>query len=169
MACDDDYVVDAGGNRILIGLTADETREFERLDDLISELGPAATDDIQSLNERRWLILYDKHQSSVKIFISIQNAMAFRKSRTAQASWKWLRVWPNVWQRVLFRENHFDSLDFGHHMQEFADCQSEASYVAAPKAKRLAARESLDVSEQFIPLHRRQFMKGRLHLCRHLI
>jgi len=86
MACDDDYVVDAGGNRILIGLTADETREFERLDDLISELGPAATDDIQSLNERRWLILYDKHQSSVKIFISIQNAMAFRKSRTAQAS-----------------------------------------------------------------------------------
>jgi len=85
MACDDDYVVDAGGNRILIGLTADETREFERLDDLISELGPAGTDDIQSLNERRWLILYDKHQSSVKIFISIQNAMAFRKSRTAQA------------------------------------------------------------------------------------
>jgi len=86
MACDDVYVVDAGGNRILIGLTADETREFERLDDLISELGPAGTDDIQSLNERRWLILYDKHQSSVKIFISIQNAMAFRKSRTAQAS-----------------------------------------------------------------------------------
>jgi len=86
MAYDDDYVVDAGGNRILIGLTADETREFERLDKLISELGSATTDDIHSLNERRWLVLYDKHEASVKIFISIQNAMALRKSRTARGS-----------------------------------------------------------------------------------
>ncbi|HVI78945.1 MAG TPA: hypothetical protein VM715_12450 [Candidatus Acidoferrum sp.] len=86
MACDDDYWVDAGGNRILIGLTADETREFERLDDLISKLGSAAADDIHSLNERRWLVLYDKHEASVKTFISIQNAMALRKSRTARAS-----------------------------------------------------------------------------------
>ena len=86
MAYDDDYVVDAGGNRILIGLTADETREFERLDKLISELGSATTDDIHSLNERRWLVLYDKHEASVKLFISIQNAMALRKSRTARGS-----------------------------------------------------------------------------------
>jgi hypothetical protein len=36
MACDDDYILDGDGNRILIGLTLDETREFERLDELIS-------------------------------------------------------------------------------------------------------------------------------------
>jgi hypothetical protein len=39
MALDDDnYVLDADGNRVLIGLTLDETREYERLDALISAL-----------------------------------------------------------------------------------------------------------------------------------
>jgi hypothetical protein len=48
MACDDDsYVLDADGNRILIGLTLDETREFERLDELISNLISAPADDSQ--------------------------------------------------------------------------------------------------------------------------
>ena len=36
MAFDDDnYVLDADGNAVLVGLTLDETREFECLDELI--------------------------------------------------------------------------------------------------------------------------------------
>jgi hypothetical protein len=85
MACDDDnYFLDAEGNRILIGLTLEETREFERLDELISNLSSAPTDDSRSLNERRWLVLYDKHEAAVRIYLSTQNAKALRASRTAR-------------------------------------------------------------------------------------
>ena len=85
MACDDDnYVLDAEGNRILIGLTLEETREFERLDELISNLSSAPTDDSRSQNERRWLVLYDKHEAAVRIYLSTQNAKALRASRTAR-------------------------------------------------------------------------------------
>jgi hypothetical protein len=83
MACDDDsYVLDADGNRILIGLTLDETREFERLDELISNLISAPTDDSRSQKERRWLVLYDKHDAAVRTYLSIENAKALRASRT---------------------------------------------------------------------------------------
>ena len=83
MACDDDYILDGDGNRILIGLTLDETREFERLDELMSNVSFAPTDDSRSLNERRWLVLYDKHEAAVRIYLSTQNAKALRASRTA--------------------------------------------------------------------------------------
>ena len=84
MACDDDnYALDADGNRILIGLTLDETREFECLDELISNLSSAPTDDSRSQNERRWLVLYDKHEAAVRIYLSIENAKALRASRTS--------------------------------------------------------------------------------------
>ena len=83
MAYDDDnYVLDADGNRILIGLTLDETREFECLDELISSLSSSPTNDSRSLNERRWLVLYDKHEAAVRIYLSTQNAKALRASRT---------------------------------------------------------------------------------------
>jgi hypothetical protein len=83
MACGDDgYVLDADGNRILIGLTLDETREFECLDELISSRSSAPTNDSRSLNERRWLVLYDKHEAGVRIYLSTQNAKALRASRT---------------------------------------------------------------------------------------
>ena len=36
MSDDDNYVFDADGNRIFVGLTLDEKREFECLDELIS-------------------------------------------------------------------------------------------------------------------------------------
>ena len=82
MACDDDsYVLDADGNRI--GLTLDETREFERLDELISNLISAPADDSRSQKERRWLVLYDKHEAAVRIYLSIENAKALRASRTS--------------------------------------------------------------------------------------
>ena len=85
MACDDDsYVLDADGNSVLVGLTLDETREFERLDELISNLSSAPTDDSRSQNERRWLVLYDKHEAAVRIYLSTQNAKALRASRTAR-------------------------------------------------------------------------------------
>ncbi len=83
MACDDDYILDGDGNRILIGLTLDETREFERLDELMSNVSFVPTDDSRSLNERRWLVLYDKHEAAVRIYLSIENAKALRASRTA--------------------------------------------------------------------------------------
>jgi hypothetical protein len=84
-ACDDDnYILDPEGNRILIGLTAQETREFERLDDLMSYANFVPTDDSQSLNERRWLVLYDKHQAAVRNYISTQNVKALRDLRESK-------------------------------------------------------------------------------------
>jgi hypothetical protein len=82
MAYDDDnYVLDGDGNRILIGLTLDETLEFERLDELMSNLSFVPTDDSHSLNERRWLVLYDKHEAAVRLYLSNQNAEALRALR----------------------------------------------------------------------------------------
>jgi hypothetical protein len=82
MACDDNYILDGDGNRILIGLTTGETREFERLDELISDLTSARTDDGRSISERRWLVLYDKHESAVRAYLSIENAKMLKASRT---------------------------------------------------------------------------------------
>jgi len=79
---DDGYVLDADGNRILIGLTLGETREFECLDELISDLSSAPTDDSRSINERRWLVLYDKHEAAVRAYLSIENAKMLKASRT---------------------------------------------------------------------------------------
>ena len=42
---DDNYILDGEGNRILIGLTVDETREFEHLDELMSYANFVPTDD----------------------------------------------------------------------------------------------------------------------------
>ena len=84
MSYDDNYVLDADGKRILIGLTLDETREFERLDELILDSGSEPTEERNSRNERRWLVLYDKHDAAVRGHISMQNAKALRGLR-----WKW--------------------------------------------------------------------------------
>ena len=60
MADDDDrYEIDAHGNRVLIGLTAEETEEYLRLDAIISESGPlqpVTTDEWYRPQERRWLL-----------------------------------------------------------------------------------------------------------------
>jgi len=83
MACgDDSYVLDSDGNRVLIGLTLDETREFEGLDELMSNVSFVPTDDSRSLNERRWLVLYDKHEAAVQAYLSIENAKVLKASRT---------------------------------------------------------------------------------------
>ena len=81
---DDGYVLDAVGNRILIGLTLVETREFERLDELILTVSTATTDANRSRNERRWLMLYDRHEAAVRIYLSTQNVRALNALRTEQ-------------------------------------------------------------------------------------
>ena len=83
---DDGYILDADANRILIGLTLDETREFERLDELILSFSSAATDASRSQNERRWLVLYDRHEAAVRIYLTTENAKALKASRTGRAS-----------------------------------------------------------------------------------
>jgi hypothetical protein len=82
MASDDNYILDNKGSRVLIGLTLDETREFECLDELISTIGTAPTDDSLSINERRWLVLYDKHEAAVREYLSIENARILKATRT---------------------------------------------------------------------------------------
>ncbi len=84
MACDDNYILDANGKRILIGLTIDETREFERLDESMRDSGSEPTDERNSRNERRWLVLYDKHDAAVRLYLSTENAKALRALR-----WEW--------------------------------------------------------------------------------
>jgi hypothetical protein len=83
---DEGYVLDADGNRILIGLTLVETREFERLDELILSLSSATTEANRSRNERRWLMLYDRHEAAVRIYLSTENAKALSVLRTERAS-----------------------------------------------------------------------------------
>ena len=75
MAFDDDnYVLDADGNLVLFGLTLEETREFECLDELISTLKatpPASTGG--SPNEWRWLVLYEKHEAATRPFLKTKH------------------------------------------------------------------------------------------------
>ena|SRR5882757_5330786 len=63
------YFVDDNGNRVLIGLTIEETVEFEALDNgpALDKPGDRAACDESgvptSARERRWLELYSKHDS----------------------------------------------------------------------------------------------------------
>ena len=63
------YFVNAVGQRVLIGLTIEETQEFEVLDrvqseqDSVSVVGEAAPASIGE-GEQRWLALYQKHESA---------------------------------------------------------------------------------------------------------
>jgi hypothetical protein len=68
---DDSYEIDARGNRVLIGLTAAETAEFRLLDDAISSYPPlndAPRDSWTRPADRRWLELYEKHETARRPF-----------------------------------------------------------------------------------------------------
>ena len=60
------YFVDAVGQRVLIGLTIEETREFEVLDraqpeqPCVSLMKAAVV--CSGPGEQRWLVLYEKHE-----------------------------------------------------------------------------------------------------------
>ncbi|MDB5514670.1 MAG: hypothetical protein JWQ17_1428 [Tardiphaga sp.] len=73
MADDEDsYEIDARGQRVLIGLSAEETEEFIRLDAAISEAGPLlqiTMDEWHNPQEHRWLELYEKHETARRPFM----------------------------------------------------------------------------------------------------
>lgn len=77
------YFVDAGGRRVLIGLTFEETFEFERLDSQpVTGLadGHAVRDGgvlWPATGERRWQELYAKHEGAWKAWMA--------QNRNAQA------------------------------------------------------------------------------------
>ncbi len=74
------YFVDAQGHRVLIGLSLDETAEFETLDLPSIEIGgPSMTVGAGAVGERevRWLELYDKHDVAWRSWIA--------RSRTEEA------------------------------------------------------------------------------------
>ena len=71
------YFVDAAGRRVLIGLTVEETQEFEGLDrgQVDSKTGPVAEAALISAEdgERRWLALYEKHESAWRSWMAPVN------------------------------------------------------------------------------------------------
>ena len=53
----DNYELDPNGNRVLIGLSVEETGEFFRLEETISAAGPLPNilrDELHCPDERRW-------------------------------------------------------------------------------------------------------------------
>ncbi|QOZ47351.1 hypothetical protein XH89_30590 [Bradyrhizobium sp. CCBAU 53340] len=68
------YFVDAVGRRVLIGLTPEETFEFERLDREPNESRTEAIwierDSQPAPGERRWLELYAKHEDAWKVWMA---------------------------------------------------------------------------------------------------
>jgi hypothetical protein len=63
------YYVDERGRRVLIGLSAEETVEFEKLDELppLIDAGHVAWSDkgaMTSIHEKRWFELYIKHDAA---------------------------------------------------------------------------------------------------------
>lgn len=69
---DEKFVLDADGNRVLIGLTMEETLEFDRLERHINETGPflhISRDEWHCSEEKRWLELWDQHQAAMVEFL----------------------------------------------------------------------------------------------------
>lgn len=70
------YFVDARGDRVLIGLSLEETTEFETLDGGVDlgEIGPTiaatAAHTCAAARDTRWLELYSKHDQAWKAWIA---------------------------------------------------------------------------------------------------
>ncbi|MGY4478071.1 hypothetical protein [Bradyrhizobium sp. USDA 3364] len=61
------YVVDVSGRRVLVGLTPEETSEFEGLDSslpVLADPGDQEAGLMPPAGEGRWLELYDKHDKA---------------------------------------------------------------------------------------------------------
>jgi putative sterol carrier protein len=70
---DDRYEIDSAGNRVLIGLSAEETLEFILLDEAISDSRPlpgVSHDECMRMEDRRWLELYEKHEAARRPFMT---------------------------------------------------------------------------------------------------
>ena len=69
---DDSYELDPLGNRVLIGLSLQETAEFIELEEFISNNGPLpqiSNDEWYRAEDRRWLELYEKHETARRPFL----------------------------------------------------------------------------------------------------
>jgi hypothetical protein len=80
------YFVDHNGRRVLIGLTIEETFEFETLDSLtpLDESGDHVAWDEDgiptSAREKRWLELYSKHDTAWKQWMVETHTERWRSS-----------------------------------------------------------------------------------------
>jgi hypothetical protein len=66
------YALDADGNRILMGLTVEETRELLELTDLLAILNPdepLSSIDWAAPKQKRWLVLMQKHTAELEKFL----------------------------------------------------------------------------------------------------
>ncbi|MBR0737634.1 hypothetical protein JQ581_11920 [Bradyrhizobium liaoningense] len=73
------YFVDAQGHRVLIGLSLQETAEFETLDPSSKEMvqigaGIRENEGIAGPDEIRWLELYSKHEGAWRAWIAQSQA-----------------------------------------------------------------------------------------------
>ena len=69
------YFVDAQGHRVLIGLSLEETTEFEALDlapkdavQIVAETGVGTR--VAAVDDVRWLELYSKHEGAWRAWIA---------------------------------------------------------------------------------------------------
>jgi hypothetical protein len=79
------YFVDEKGRRVLIGLTIEETFEFETLDNLSARDGGnhVAWDEHgvpTTVREKRWLQLYTKHDASWRLWLAEAHASGLQIS-----------------------------------------------------------------------------------------
>ncbi|WP_331172945.1 hypothetical protein [Rhodopseudomonas sp.] len=73
---DDRYQLDAQGHRVLIGLSFEETEEFFRLEEAIANSCPRSQlggSDWSLPEDRRWLELFEKHESARRPFLNVDN------------------------------------------------------------------------------------------------
>jgi hypothetical protein len=67
----DDYEIDGDGNRVLIGLSPAETKEFLKLEETIQRwLAPVSSKEWKTPDELRWLTLYHKHEARKLLFLA---------------------------------------------------------------------------------------------------
>ena len=62
MIDDSEYEIDSAGNRVLIGLSLEETTEYLRLGEIVT------TQTSDEDNALRWLELYEKHFAALRPF-----------------------------------------------------------------------------------------------------
>jgi hypothetical protein len=68
---ENNYTLDTDENRVLIGLTVEETREFLALIELLAITNPEPVSPIDwdGPRERRWLVLMQKHTEGLEQFL----------------------------------------------------------------------------------------------------
>ena len=84
------YCIDHEGRRVLIGLTVEQTREFERLElpDPSSDMqsGISMNSDAARLSHGRWLELYQQHQEAWEIWRAGDSEANLSRVTTAQST-----------------------------------------------------------------------------------